>query len=89
MQNFDPTSPLEHHCHGMQGQLEFQAQEGSNSITNCTFMKDNRTQVHSFKPAVQSHLNAEYPIEPQHNFLPVHIENSSIKYPQRDDKHFF
>lgn len=27
MQNFDPTSPLEHHCHGMQGQLEFQAQE--------------------------------------------------------------
>lgn len=46
MQNLDPTSPLEHHCHGMQGQLEFQAQEGSNSITNCTFMKDNRTQVH-------------------------------------------
>lgn len=27
MQNFDPTSPLEYHCHGMQDQLEFQAQE--------------------------------------------------------------
>lgn len=27
MQNFDPGSPLEHHCRGMQDQVEFQAQE--------------------------------------------------------------